>query len=103
MAKKRDRFDRMFFGFRDQLTPRYGYEAAKRLAYQFIKRLRKTKECVHVGNLRCCDMANMFDRIKYDKLRLKDTHYNGMYQVDDYVEVLGWKYRVGFDVISDWD
>lgn len=41
MTKKRDKYDRHFFGIRNQLAPRYGYEEAKRLAYQFIKRERK--------------------------------------------------------------
>ncbi len=96
---KRDKYDRMFFGFRDQLTPRYGYEEAKRLAYQFIKRLRKKGiNCDYVENLRCCDMADEKDRIKYDKLRTSGWHkYNGMFQLDDYVEVLGRKFRIGFD------
>lgn len=98
---KRDVFDRKFFSFRDQLSPRYGYEDAKKLAYAFIKLLRKYKS-YYVGlhhdvyNLRCCDTNSVADLIKYERLR-NPRYGNGEYGVDVLTTVNNKVYRIGFD------
>lgn len=99
MPKKRDIYDRRFFSFRDQLTPRYGYEDAKKLAYEFIKFLRKEKADLNynVMNLRCGKQDDYLDMLKYRDLRLKNRD-QGDYNYDKEVIVNGNKYSIGFDI-----
>lgn len=94
---KRDIYDRRFFNFRDQLTPRYGYENAKKLAYAFIKHLRKAKVDLNweVGNLRCCDTSDPNDVLKYTNLWNKSIQ--GETQIDEKIEINGKIFMIGFD------
>ena len=101
MAKnKRDIYDRKFFGFRDQLAPRYGYENAKKLAYAFIKLLRKYRNYCDINwdvyNLRCCNAENLIDLNKYRALQ-NSKQYNGVCKVDELTTISGIAFMIGFD------